>query len=288
MNFKDIPQMTQAPYRVDIPWTRIFHFIKEYKFDLNPEFQRGHVWTKEQKQEYVQFCLRGGISGKDIYFNHPGWMDSFEGQGVLVDGKQRINAVLDFLNDRVKAFGHYFSEFEGKLPYMGGCVFSVWVNNLKTDPEIYQWYLDLNAGTPHERADIQKVKDLLEASKQGNANILNEGEVIGMLTKKEEEALLAIAEHAMYAMGGKEPADLFDDNHSWFNREDLSTQMFGSKNAKKHMVSGLMSSLDDKGMIGGPDEGDWFLTEDGVLAAQKIWEAKVKDDLKEDGGIKMI
>ena len=37
--------------------------IKEYNLNMNPNFQRGHVWTEIQQSKYVEFNLKGGKSG---------------------------------------------------------------------------------------------------------------------------------------------------------------------------------------------------------------------------------
>lgn len=43
--------------------------IENYDLQLNPEFQRRHVWTQEQQKKYIEFILRGGKTGRDFYFN---------------------------------------------------------------------------------------------------------------------------------------------------------------------------------------------------------------------------
>ena len=68
-------------------------------------------------------------------------------------------------------------------------------------------------------------------------------------------------------MGGKEPKDLFDDNFSWFGREDVSKAGFS-----KHEASGLMSSLNEKELIYEADAPDWAMTDEGITLAQKFFE----------------
>ena len=62
--------MTQARYRVDVMWSYLFshlnHYNESYGIDLDPDFQRAHVWAEAQQIAYVEYQLRGGISGKDI------------------------------------------------------------------------------------------------------------------------------------------------------------------------------------------------------------------------------
>lgn len=160
MKFRDIPQVSSASYQANIPWDSIQKFIEKHGFDMNPKFQRGFVWGDENKSRYVEHCLKGGVSGKDIYFNHPGWMRGWKGDGTVVDGKQRISAVLDFLNDKIPAFKTFYSEFEDRLPMTRD--FLVHVNDLPNELDVLRWYIDLNAGVPHQRQDIQKVKNMIE------------------------------------------------------------------------------------------------------------------------------
>lgn len=168
-HFLDIPQQTRSsPYKVDVSWRYLRHQLKdyeEYNLDLDPDFQRLHVWTKAQQTAYVEYILSGGLSGKAIYWNHPAWQDFSnmkEKQLVIVDGKQRIHAVTRFLNNHVKAFGQYHDDFEGS-PDLLTANFQFFINNLKTKAEVLKWYLEFNsAGTPHTQGELDKVKFLLE------------------------------------------------------------------------------------------------------------------------------
>jgi len=75
MKFTDIPKFTRVPcYHTDIGIDYLPIYIKDlkenYGLNMNPDFQRGHVWSKEQQIAYVEYLLKGGASGRDIYFNH--------------------------------------------------------------------------------------------------------------------------------------------------------------------------------------------------------------------------
>jgi len=172
-NLNTIPQFTRSPrYSVDVSWKYIEEQLEHYNerdggLDLNPDFQRGHVWTPEKQIAYVEFCLRGGNSARDIYFNHPGWNSSYEGTMELVDGKQRLTAVLGFLHDEIPAFGYKYSEFEGTLRLHQGFKFNI--NDLQTRAEVLQWYLDMNTGgVVHTDKEINKVKRLLQKVAKGD------------------------------------------------------------------------------------------------------------------------
>lgn len=168
LRFRDIPQFTRmASYAVDISWDYLLQYLDHDELNLDPDFQRGHVWTPEKQVSYVEFCLRGGVSANNVYLNCPKWNMGGRENYVLVDGKQRITAVLAFLNNEVPVFGgHCFRDFEGKLPITGPS-FHWCVNDLDTRAEVLQWYLELNTGgVVHTTEEIQRVQALL-AKEQG-------------------------------------------------------------------------------------------------------------------------
>lgn len=133
--------------------------------DLNPDFQRGHVWTREQQSAYVEYILRGGMSGRELYFNCVGWQGNYKGPFVIVDGKQRLEAVRKFLRNEIPICGgYYYKDIEGKLPTTAQ--FIICVNSLPTRDKVLKWYLEMNSGgTPHTPEELARVKTLLEKEK---------------------------------------------------------------------------------------------------------------------------
>lgn len=169
MKFSDVLKLTPSGnYRVNQNWDGLISALDRYQYetvchlDLNPEFQRGHVWTEDQQIAYVEFKLRGGEGSNLILFNCPGWMRTFEGPFVLVDGKQRLNAVIRFLNNEIKVFGYYLKEFDDFFGYFDPD-FIFCINNLPTMKDVYKWYIELNSGgTPHTKEEIDKVRKMLD------------------------------------------------------------------------------------------------------------------------------
>lgn len=164
---RSIPQFPRSNYRVHQPWDGLEEWISrqtaDKRLDLNPDFQRAHVWTREQQIAYVEYKLRGGESGGELYFNHPGWMSDWKGKFVIVDGKQRLEAVRAFMRNDIPAFGFFYKEFKDRLGMSGPCV-AVNIACLKTRSELLRWYLAINSGgTPHAPAEIEKVRAMLDA-----------------------------------------------------------------------------------------------------------------------------
>lgn len=168
--FDDIPKFTtDGSYQVDMDIRRIPEWIeneqKEMGLQLNPDFQRGHVWTEEQQIAWLEFFLRGGKAGNVVYFNCPSWhyavKDGDYNEYVCVDGLQRLTAIQRFTNNEIKVFGSYFKEFEDPH-HVNRHTLKLNVNDLKTKKEVLQWYVDMNSGgTPHTSDEIQRVKRMI-------------------------------------------------------------------------------------------------------------------------------
>ena len=191
MKFYDIPQFTKNPsHNIHVDWKYLERHLDhwgqaenndlgpEAGVNLDPDFQRAHVWTEAQQRAYVEYILKGGQSGRDIYFNCKGWGRLYEGPFVLVDGKQRLEAVRKFLRDELTIFhdlvrhpqgyappGIRFSGFSDRIPFQAS--FNFHVNDLKARAEVLRWYLEMNTGgTLHTAEEISKVKDMLQKETQ--------------------------------------------------------------------------------------------------------------------------
>lgn len=61
---------------------------------IDPDFQRNSVWNPKQKMELIESILMG-IPIPVIYL-----FEMKDGTKQVVDGRQRITAILDFLNNK--------------------------------------------------------------------------------------------------------------------------------------------------------------------------------------------
>lgn len=189
MKFRDIKTFTNVgSYEISMPLDFIGNKIIEWqneepKLNLLPDFQRGHVWTKKQQISYMEFFLSGGITGRTLYFNCPEWPNFGSikkgeyNEFVIVDGLQRLTAILKFVRAEIPAFGHYVNNvsttckgpfFEDRLRMSYYCdSLRVNINNLKTEKEVLEWYLELNAeGTPHTKEELERVRLLIKKGKR--------------------------------------------------------------------------------------------------------------------------
>ena len=173
MKFSEIPQLIGAGnWECAYSLGSIAGVLEDWKhesgLDLNPDFQRGHVWNPAQQTAFMEYLLRGGRSGMVIYFNKPSWhsaattaYDDF----VCVDGLQRLTAIRQFLDGHIPAFGQRYAEFGENIRRAPGALSLRFnVNSLQTRVEVLTWYLQINdGGTPHTLEEIERVKTLLAA-----------------------------------------------------------------------------------------------------------------------------
>ena len=178
MNWQEIPRLIRGGhYEVNVGLNYLVDKLSEWEIDpgymlqLNPDFQRGHVWTQSQQEKFVEYFLSGGVSGRVIFFNKPSWSanaktdyDDF----VCVDGLQRITALAKFMKGEIKAFNQDVSEFGGRVrlsPSVDNLRFNI--NDLQTKKEVLAWYLQMNSGgTAHTTEELNKVKAMLKEPKK--------------------------------------------------------------------------------------------------------------------------
>ena len=173
ITFDSIPEYVRGNYQVGVMLQYTQVHLQNYVdlgLDMDPDFQRIHVWTETQQVRFVEHLLRGGNTGKDILFNCPGWDKTSEANFadgkfldfVLVDGKQRLEALRRFFANEITAFGYYRKDITGIPRCFTGLKFHV--NGLQTRAEVLQWYLDFNTGgTIHTEDEITRVRALLAA-----------------------------------------------------------------------------------------------------------------------------
>lgn len=168
--FSEIKQIPKAYYAVDVDLAYVEHTLERYikeGLNMDPDFQRGHVWTREQKIAFMEFFLQGGASDVHIYFNCPGFRSGYRPEGwfTLVDGKQRLEAIRAFLHNEIPVFGSYYKEYEGR-PLSDWSV-KFHVAELKSKKDVLDWYIAINAGgTPHTKEEIDRVREMRDKIKE--------------------------------------------------------------------------------------------------------------------------
>ena len=167
----DIPGYVEGNYLVHVPLRYLENNLEEIRgdgtLDLDPDFQRGHVWTNEQRTAFIEHVLRKG-QNTVIRFNCPRWQRAGQSEhSVLVDGKQRLNAALMFKRGEIPACGKLVHEYEDEIPISARLQFMM--NDLETREEVLKWYLEINRGqVAHTPEELKRVEELLEEERIKN------------------------------------------------------------------------------------------------------------------------
>jgi hypothetical protein len=135
-------------------------------------YQRGLVWTTEQKQLLIESIYNGIEIGKFI-FRHQDWKViekemAENGHGYdyhMVDGKQRMNALIDFWSNKFPDLhGNYYNDLshDAQHHFMTYNKMAVGVMRENcTDKEVIAAFLTLNfTGAPMSKEHIEFVKTI--------------------------------------------------------------------------------------------------------------------------------
>ena len=147
----------------------LVRLVEGGEIDLDPPYQRDHVWTQTHQEKFLGFFLEGGeppalyIRGLE-YENTSDSQKGFE----VIDGKQRVTALIRWWNNEIPALlisGRqvWKSEFDDtELRQLNNFRIRS-VHLVGTDREIMEVYLRLNgSGIVHTNEELDKVRKLIE------------------------------------------------------------------------------------------------------------------------------
>lgn len=151
-------------YRVDTGLRRLKDTLEHYDINLNPEYQRDHVWTEEQESKFVGALLENHDAIPPFWFNWTNKRLSAE----VVDGKQRLKACLRWLGNEFAAVCPCGEEVWHKelceidLRGISTTVTMSWKFVELDEIEVMKFYLRLNSGgTIHSQHELDRVRNLI-------------------------------------------------------------------------------------------------------------------------------
>lgn len=143
----------------------LLNMVYYFGVDFDVDYQRDHVWSLEDKIALIDSIFNNVDIGKFVFverhLGHNGKL--YE----IIDGKQRLTAICEFIEGRFKYKGYTFAELSGtdknKLTSHG--ISYGYLEN-PSRRAIFETFIKLNtAGRPMENKDIDKVKKLLNELK---------------------------------------------------------------------------------------------------------------------------
>lgn len=147
---------------------RLLEMYEEDNLILDPEYQRDFVWTTDQKRHYIKnlFEDKAEITPTIVEYYDEDRTHVYE----VLDGKQRIKALIDFYNNEFDVEGLYYKDLtdEDQFFFTHHKVVYTRVMNransedLKLETKI-QLFLEINMlGTRMSDEDLAKAQALLE------------------------------------------------------------------------------------------------------------------------------
>jgi len=145
----------------------IFSYYYTFGLDMNPIYQRGNVWDMKDKELLLDSIFNNIDIGKMVIVYLPfksGKNFSYE----ILDGKQRITAIIEYYENRYAYKGKTFYQLHPKDQHH----FTEYIISLArtekpmTDEQKYRYFLKLNTGgREQDPAHIEYVKKLYESTK---------------------------------------------------------------------------------------------------------------------------
>lgn len=142
-------------------------YIEDYNLNLNPTYQRGHVWSQEQQIAFIEALHRGLIKETIIKFNIPLFNikesenTGNESEATCIDGLQRLTALMEFQKGNFKIFDNrlsYQDFLENNYSY--GAPIFIEVYEINDRKELLKFYLDLNfGGKPHSQSEFNRISE---------------------------------------------------------------------------------------------------------------------------------
>ena len=129
-----------------------------------PEYQRGLVWSDEQKVNLIKSIMTGVPIGTFVFARQ-----AYDRQTLkklptrtyyLLDGQQRLNAIQGFIDDEFAVDGYFFKNlpYLDKMTFINFHNFGSMILNEPTPEQELDFYFTLNfGGTAHAKADLEKI-----------------------------------------------------------------------------------------------------------------------------------
>lgn len=139
----------------------IINTVYNFGVDFSPEYQRDFVWTNVDKVALIDSIFHGVDIGKFVFVKRR-YVDETMPMYAILDGKQRLNACLEFFENKFAYRGKYFNDlcavdanyFENyRISYAE-------MNNPTLEQEIRTFILLNTCGRAIDNVQIEKAKEL--------------------------------------------------------------------------------------------------------------------------------
>jgi hypothetical protein len=148
----------------------LVHQVYHRGLIASPDYQRDYVWTLADKQRLIQSIFNHADIGKFLFLEYPYPENRLE----VVDGKQRLNAICEFIEGRFEFKGKTWFQLSTKDK---GAFFDLMVQSGQLDAtrvkksDVLALFLSINAGgVPQTEEHIAKTRKLYEQALEEEAD----------------------------------------------------------------------------------------------------------------------
>lgn len=164
-NIKPTQFSADRPYRIHFINTDIESLVSSaIRRGLNDktDYQRDYVWRIDDKRRLIKSIFDGKDIGKFVFVEDKTYHDP---RIEVLDGKQRLNAILGFMNDEFDYDGVYYhqlSEKDRRAMSGLGVQFASLDRGKFSRKELLEMFVDVNdTGVPQSPEHLKHVRNLL-------------------------------------------------------------------------------------------------------------------------------
>lgn len=143
----------------------LIHKYYAFGVNMNPDYQRGYVWELSDKQLLIDSIFNNIDIGKFAFIHLDYKKLNETGYGYeILDGKQRLNAIIDFYENRFPYKGVYYNDLSGKDKriFKSHNIVQGEVSETKRK-DVLKYFLMLNrTGKSMDQGQLDKVEKMLE------------------------------------------------------------------------------------------------------------------------------
>lgn len=142
----------------------LLHIAYFFGVMMNPDYQRDFVWDKADKEYLLDSIFKGVDIGKFVLVHRSDEDWRTDGYSYeILDGKQRLNTLKEFYEDRITYYGKTFSQLSAtdKYTFKNHNISVAEIKNV-SKKDILTAFLKLNrGGRVMDKTQIEKVEKML-------------------------------------------------------------------------------------------------------------------------------
>ena len=141
----------------------LLHFALFFGVDMSPDYQRGFVWTDDDREALIDSIFKNIDIGKFVFVERP--FEGVESPGYeILDGKQRLSAIVDYFLNKYPYKGVYYNELctADKYWFRNRMVSVAKVREDITEEQKLKYFLMLNTtGHVMDKKHLERVETRL-------------------------------------------------------------------------------------------------------------------------------